>query len=75
MVHREPTMSQHPKKIPAAQPNSNLEEEARLNQIRRLWSQLARLRANSAEHRDLVRRIRKEADEFRKLADQNSRDE
>ncbi|MEO8078652.1 MAG: hypothetical protein ABI818_20175 [Acidobacteriota bacterium] len=68
-------MSEHPNKIPPAPPNSNEEEEARLNQIRRLWSQLARLRANSAEHRDLVRRIRKEADEFRKLIDQNSRGE
>jgi hypothetical protein len=68
-------MSRHPSKIPPPPPDRNPEEEARLNQIRRLWSQLARLRANSAEHRDLVRRIRKEADEFRRLIDQNSRGE
>ena len=47
----------------------NIDEEVRLEQIRKLWSQLARLRANSSEHRDLVRQIRKEADEFRRLTD------
>jgi hypothetical protein len=68
----EPTMSDRSKKTPPALTNRNVEEQTRLSQIRRLWSQLARLRANSAEHRELVNRIRKEADEFRKLTDKSS---
>ena len=47
----------------------NIDEAVRLEQIRKLWSQLARLRTNSAEHRDLVRQIRQEADAFRRLTE------
>jgi hypothetical protein len=65
-------MSDRSKKTSPALTSRNVEEQTRLNQIKRLWSQLARLRANSAEHRELVNRIRKEADEFRKLTEKSS---
>jgi hypothetical protein len=50
----------------------DLDEQARLNQIRKLWSQLARLRTNSAEQRELIQTIRKAADEFRRLTDKSA---
>jgi predicted nucleic acid-binding Zn-ribbon protein len=65
-------MSDRPKKSSPALTSRNVEEQARLHQIRKLWSQLARLRANSAEHRELVQKIRNEANEFRKLTEKSS---
>jgi hypothetical protein len=64
-------MSDRSSKAAQALSNQSAEEQTRLNQIRRLWSQLARLRANSAEHRELIQKIRKEADEFRKLTEKS----
>jgi hypothetical protein len=44
-------------------------EQARLERIRTLWEELARLNENSAKYNALVREIRKEADAFRKLVE------
>jgi hypothetical protein len=71
----EPTMSDPSKKSSPPETSRTVDEEARLDQIKKLWSQLARLRTNSAEHRDLVRQIRKEADEFRKLTEKGPRED
>jgi hypothetical protein len=65
-------MSDRSKKTSPAVMSRHLEEQSRLDQIRRLWSQLGRLRENSEEHRNLVQKIRKAADEFRKLTAKSS---
>jgi hypothetical protein len=67
-------MSDPSKRSAPFQPGWHGDEATRLNQIRRLWSQLARLRSNSAEHQNLVREIRRETDAFRKLTDKDSRE-
>ena len=46
-----------------------VDEQTRLERIKTLWEQLARLNENSAKYNALVREIRKEADAFRKLVD------
>jgi hypothetical protein len=53
-------------------PNSvaaGVDEQARLQRIKTLWEELARLNENSAKYNALVREIRKEADAFRQLID------
>jgi hypothetical protein len=50
------------------------DEEARLDQIRALWIQLAQASEKSKEYRDLVQRIRREADAFRKLVEARRHD-
>jgi hypothetical protein len=49
-----------------------IDEQARLERIKTLWEQLARLNENSAKYNALVREIRKEADAFRKLVEARS---
>ena len=53
-------------------PNSlaaGVDEQARLQRIKTLWEELARLNENSAKYNALVRQIRKEADAFRQLVE------
>ena len=53
-------------------PNSlaaGVDERVRLQRIKTLWEQLARLNENSAKYNALVRQIRKEADAFRQLVE------
>jgi hypothetical protein len=57
-----------PKRSTDASPK-RVDEEARLDQIRSLWVQLARADEKSKEYRAVVRQIRKEADAFRKLVE------
>jgi hypothetical protein len=59
------------KTLEVVEPRRNSEEAARLEKIAKLWSHLARLRSQSAEHREMVAKIRKEADEFRRLTDRS----
>lgn len=49
-----------------------VDEQARLERIKTLWEQLARLNENSAKYNALIREIRKEADAFRKLVEARS---
>ena len=46
-----------------------VDETTRLEHIKMLWEQLARLDENSGKYNALVREIRKEADAFRKLVE------
>jgi hypothetical protein len=46
-----------------------VDEEARLERIRTLWEQLARINENSTRYEALIREIRKEADAFRMLVE------
>jgi hypothetical protein len=48
---------------------TGVDEQARLERIKTLWEQLARLNENSTKYNALVREIRKEADAFRKLVE------
>ena len=48
---------------------NEVDEQTRLDRIKTLWEQLARLNENSAKYNALVREIRKEADAFRKLVE------
>ena len=61
-------MPASPKRSTAASP-TRADEEARLDQIRSLWVQLARANEKSKEYRALVRQIRRQADAFRKLVE------
>jgi parvulin-like peptidyl-prolyl isomerase len=51
---------------------TGVDEQARLERIKTLWEQLARLNENSAKYNALIREIRKEADAFRKLVEARS---
>jgi len=56
------------KKSPDSVANG-VDEQTRLDRIKTLWEQLARLNENSTKYNALVREIRKEADAFRKLVE------
>jgi hypothetical protein len=65
---KSPTMPGSSKNT-ALSPMKGIDERARLERIHTLWEQLARLRENSLEYKAMVRQIRKEADEFRRLVE------
>jgi len=58
-----------PSKKSADSVANEVDEQTRLDRIKTLWEQLARLNENSAKYNALVREIRKEADAFRKLVE------
>ena len=58
-----------PPKKAALSAVKGVDERARLARIQTLWEQLARLRESSIEYKAMVRQIRKEADQFRRLVE------